>query len=170
MTSAKMAVAGVKHLVMARGRLPISYQWLKAGMIEAAKDLGLELLDDIVFNPWNKILKNAKDNYPEISEIMRKLPENTGMISTQWEAAKATKEILQHEKRRIQEEIKLCSWYSHIPEEDPGVSRLQNPNRQILTDAIDYILDDNIPSTKIIQKRYNLSYEETGTVLAPHSK
>ena len=165
MLTAKMAVAGCKQVVLAsRYKFPIAFQKMKAGLMDAARELDMTVLDDMIFQPWVEDYKDACNTYPEILSEIKKLPVDTGILATQRGVAHAIYEIAEEANRRIPDDLKLCAEYSHTLPESPDISYVISSREKIMKDIIDYIMDDSISPTKLFHKLYNFNYENKGSL------
>jgi len=153
MTVAKMAVAGFKTVCMARVSLPISYQWMRNGAKQAAEDLGLDFLNDILF-----------DYDTDHTEDIKKLPLKTGIIATQTSVGNGMYDAIIKSGLTLSKDIALCARTDYLKSGYSGVSRLVTPRVELLQAAIDYIFDSDIKSTDIIHRKFKFKYEEHGTI------
>jgi DNA-binding LacI/PurR family transcriptional regulator len=151
MATAKMGMAGFKKISFASMKpFPVASRWFKNGVTQAANDLGLELLKDLI---------------PEINMDVKSLPPGTGIISTHTYIGYIIYDLLAEAGRKPGEDIALCTRHDYDRPGYPPISYLISPQKELFKAAMDYILDPGIESTSIVHKTFKFKYEEHGTVV-----
>ncbi|OGV39227.1 MAG: hypothetical protein A2020_11340 [Lentisphaerae bacterium GWF2_45_14] len=164
-TAAKVSASGFKSILLVSANLPPSYVKFAEGLKDAARDFNLSVLENIFLEPNNStIIENIISENPDAVGKIRSLPDRVAVITTQIEIGQTVYKVLKDSGRNVPDDLGLVSFYSHIPENDPGISSLTIPSRQILLDALEYVINDDIKADEKVQRSYNMEFEERGTL------
>lgn len=153
MCVAQMAMRGYKRIVFARitGNFLFA-DLIREGMEEAARDLGLELLEDINFHGWHRAMdpvaaidQRVKDHKSLIPKFQN-LPENTAIISARSSLVYVINRMIQQTGRSVSDDLGVCSAYENTPRQD-NLSCLCYPLEKQLGAAIDFIVNPDIKAT-----------------------
>jgi len=161
----KMSMAGYTSVCLAHANLPRSHQLMREGMVQAAKDFGLAVLNNIFIDL--SMGDTGCDDTPLRSaacETIRSLPGKTAILATQSLVCLAVSRLARRAGRRYPADLGLCvcSYYVHQELED--VSTLLFPLSTQLESAIDYLLDAETTADKSVTEYFKAVYYDKGSL------
>ena len=163
---AKMAAAGYKHVCLVKlvNRLPLAFRMLRDGLEQAAADLSLKIEREIAVDQSVEYASQTAAVASEAFDAIKHLPRKTGMLVTQNQACLSVKRLSALSHRRFPGDLALCvcSEYEHPELSDVSILRFQA--QALLTEAIDYLLDESIAPMSAVHKTFPAVFVDKGSV------